>query len=177
MGLKESVDINNLTFEMVVTAARIGDETARGLLFEAATYLGIAISDIVNILNPEKIVIGNDFVKINDIVLDHIWKIVESKALKHAKSILEISASHLGEQLQFWGQPSYLLKHYSEIGEIFTIFIHSLRAWFFSPVPETGRLLTSSSLRIYFHPDDVKIKPVIYIFLDFSRHPLFRLNW
>ena len=102
-GLEEGINTSDLTLEMVITAARKGDETARGLLLEASRYLGIAISNIVNILNPEKIVIGKDFVKFNDLVIDHIRKIVESKALKQAKSGLMISASQLGEKASVLG--------------------------------------------------------------------------
>ncbi|MGV9263283.1 ROK family protein [Kitasatospora sp. NPDC003701] len=42
----------------LLAAAEVGEPAATGLLAEAAEYLGAAIADLVNLFNPERIVIG-----------------------------------------------------------------------------------------------------------------------
>jgi glucokinase len=44
--------------EDIVAAARVGDEDARAVLTEAGRTLGYAVTSIVSLLNPEKVIIG-----------------------------------------------------------------------------------------------------------------------
>ncbi len=87
----------DIDFDAVVKAARDGDEEVKKILSESAKYLGIAISYIVNVLNPSKIVLGREFVKYAELVTDYIKNIVKCKALKHPESCLEIAVSEIGE--------------------------------------------------------------------------------
>jgi glucokinase len=48
----------DLTAATIAAAATAGDEFARGVFKRAGMYLGIAAANIVNILNPEMIVIA-----------------------------------------------------------------------------------------------------------------------
>ena len=49
---------NQLTAEKIARAATEGDELALSIFHKMGTYLGIAIANVVNTLNPEVIVIG-----------------------------------------------------------------------------------------------------------------------
>lgn len=49
---------NDITAETVVAGAKQGNDKCLQLLDEAATYMGIAISNILNILNPQVVIIG-----------------------------------------------------------------------------------------------------------------------
>ena len=91
-------DIDNVSIDDIVKAARGGDEALIGILKDSGRYLGIAIATIVNMLNPQKIVIGKEFIKYADIVLDTIKSVIVSKALKSPTSNLEIVASEIGER-------------------------------------------------------------------------------
>lgn len=91
-------DIDSINIEQVIEAARNGDEAARNILLESARYLSLAISNLVNTLNPAKIVIGKEFVKYSDLVMDNIKAIVSGKALKYPTSKVEIVASEIGER-------------------------------------------------------------------------------
>ncbi len=96
--LADIEDIDRISIDDVVKAAREGDEAATGILKESGRYLGIAIANIVNILNPEKIVIGKDFTKYSDLVLNTIKTVVECKALKYPSDQVEIVASEVGDR-------------------------------------------------------------------------------
>ena len=51
-------DLSKINIEIIYKAAKKGDELAIKSLEQVGRYLGIAIADIINILNPEMVVIG-----------------------------------------------------------------------------------------------------------------------
>lgn len=108
--LNDIADIDCISIDTIVEAARAGDEASKNILMESARYIGIALSDIVNTLNPSKIVIGKEFVKYADLVLDHIKHIVENKALTFPASKVEIIASQIGEKTSALGAAIIPLK-------------------------------------------------------------------
>jgi N-acetylglucosamine repressor len=109
-SLNSCEQLDEIEIEAIVKAAREGDESAKGILMEAARYLGIAISILVNTLNPSKIVLGKDFIKYADLVINHIKSIVDRKALKAAASKVEITSSALGEKSSAMGAAIIPLK-------------------------------------------------------------------
>lgn len=109
-SLNDFEDIDAIDIDRIVEAAVAGDEASKNLLLDSARYLGIAISNVVNTLNPAKIVIGKEFVKYADLVLDHVKNIVDCKALKHAASKVEITASCIGEKSSTLGAAIIPLK-------------------------------------------------------------------
>lgn len=96
--LNESADIEDVGIDAIAQAARAGDEASREVLLESARFLGIALSSLVNTLNPSRIVLGKDFVKYGDLVMDRIKSVVDCKALKLASSKVEIITSAIGEK-------------------------------------------------------------------------------
>ena len=50
--------IDKLTIKQLFTAAKKGDKIASEVLAETAQYLGIGLANLVNLLNPEIIIIG-----------------------------------------------------------------------------------------------------------------------
>ena len=97
-SLNEIEDVDTIDIEQIIHAAELGDEAAKSVLVDSARYLGIAISNLVNILNPEKIVIGKEFAKYSALVMDYLKNIVECKALKLPASMVEITASQIGDR-------------------------------------------------------------------------------
>ncbi len=103
-------DTDRISIDDIVAAAENGDETARSILLEAARYLGIAISNLVNTLNPSRVVIGKEFVKYSALVLEQLKAVVAGKALKYPASKVEITASEIGEQSSALGAAIIPLK-------------------------------------------------------------------
>ncbi len=101
----ESIDLNH-----IIEAARAGDKATLGLLNEAARYLGIALSNLVNTLNPSKIVLGKDFVKYGDLVMDTLRSVIDAKALRRPASDVEITVSEIGERASTLGAAIIPLK-------------------------------------------------------------------
>ena len=55
--------------ERVFNAARQGDVETRRMIEEHACYLGIALANLVNVLNPELIILGGMFAQGHDLIL------------------------------------------------------------------------------------------------------------
>ncbi|MGI6777657.1 MAG: ROK family protein [Acetivibrionales bacterium] len=101
--LNEIEDVDTISIDSVIKAAREGDEASRNILNESARYIGIAISYIVNTLNPSKIVIGKEFVKYADLVMDQVKNVVSCKALEFPASKVEIVPSQMGCKSSVYG--------------------------------------------------------------------------
>lgn len=108
--LNDIEDVEELDAKSIIDCAREGDEVARNILLEAARFLGLAVSSIVNILSPQKIVLGKDFVNYSDIVLDSLKEIVMCKALKQTSKDIEITESKLGQRASVLGSAIIPLK-------------------------------------------------------------------
>lgn len=57
------------TLDLIFTAACDGDDGAKGLITELSTSLGIALSNLVNVINPELIILGGMFSQGCDLIL------------------------------------------------------------------------------------------------------------
>jgi len=88
-----SGDLNNLTFEIVVQFASSGDVICRKAIEEVAVNLGVGIADLVNIFNPNLIIIGGAFISAKDIMQSIIEKTIFSNALQPSTDNLQIKFS------------------------------------------------------------------------------------
>jgi glucokinase-like ROK family protein len=75
--------------DQVISAARDGDKIAQDLFQERGCYLGIALANLVNVLNPQLIILGGMFSQADDLFLPS----VEAK-------MRELSFDRLGENVQ-----------------------------------------------------------------------------
>ena len=88
-----SGDFNNLTFDLVVKFALNGDSICRQAIEEVAVNLGVGIADLVNIFNPDLIVLGGAFIQGKDILQSIIEKTIFSNALQPSTDNLQIKFS------------------------------------------------------------------------------------
>ncbi|NLI01021.1 MAG: ROK family protein [Chthonomonadales bacterium] len=90
----------DITARHVVEAAREGDSFSRAILEEAGTYMGIGLANIIQILNPERIVLGTIAVHAGDLILNAIRRTVAERAWERAYSVCEIVPAALGDRAQ-----------------------------------------------------------------------------
>lgn len=109
-SLNDYNDIETIDLDKIIKAAYIKNDAARQVLLESSRYLGIAISNIINTLNPAVIVLGKEFVKYSDIVLNNVKSIVSTKALKSPTAAVEIVSSEIGENSSALGAAIIPLK-------------------------------------------------------------------
>lgn len=80
----------------LVRLAGEGEELARDILAGMGRHLGAGIGTLVNIFNPELVVIGGGFAAAGDFLLDPAREIVRREALAHAGDRLRIVRAELG---------------------------------------------------------------------------------
>lgn len=100
----------DIRLDDIAQAARAGDDAAKDLLNEAAVYLGIALSNLVNTLNPSKIVLGKNFTVYGDLVMETLRGVIDRKALKRPASGVDIIMSEIGERVSTLGAAIVPLK-------------------------------------------------------------------
>lgn len=91
---------SDITARHVVEAAREGDPFSRMILEEAGTYLGIGLANIIQILNPERIVLGTIAVHAGDLILESVRRTVRERAWERAYSVCDIVPAALGDRAQ-----------------------------------------------------------------------------
>lgn len=89
-----------VTAQHVVEAALEGDTFARFVLAEAATYMGIGIANVAQILNPERVVLGTIAVKAGDLVLEPLRRALEVHAWSRVREVLQVVPAELGDRAQ-----------------------------------------------------------------------------
>jgi glucokinase len=100
-----------VTAQHVVEAAREGDTFARFVLSEAATYMGIGIANLSQILNPERVVLGTIAIKAGDLVLEPLRRALQVHAWGRVREVLQVVPAELGDRAQdlaaicLWLQP------------------------------------------------------------------------
>jgi glucokinase len=80
----------------LVRIAAEGDETARAILAGMGEKLGAGIATLVNVFNPELVVIGGGFAAAGDFLLDAAREVVRWQALAPAGERIEIRRAELG---------------------------------------------------------------------------------
>ena len=91
-------EVDNVTAKTVAAAALQGDALALEVISRAATYLGIGMANLVNIFNPEMIIIGGGLSKMGDMLLNPTRQVVARRAFQVAAERVRIVASELGDQ-------------------------------------------------------------------------------
>ena len=85
--------------EHVVEAAQNGDPLALDLIHQTAFYMGWGISNLVNIVNPEVVLIGTIAVAAGDLLLDPIRRTVQQMAMTRPAQIVRILPAKLGDRI------------------------------------------------------------------------------
>lgn len=95
---KQAKDIfgRDITLEELSRMARQGDKRARGLWLSAAGHLGIALSGIVNLLNPDAIVIGGGVAGAGRVLFDRVREVVRKRAMPVQARRVKIFKAALG---------------------------------------------------------------------------------
>lgn len=85
-----------ITPYMVAKAAEAGDPVAKRIFAIVGEYIGIGLTSVINLLNPEKVIIGGGIAEAGDLLLDPIRKTIKERAMVVAGSAVEIVPAQLG---------------------------------------------------------------------------------
>ena len=92
-------DIDSVTARSIAEAAYDGDQTAIDVYRKCGEMLGAGLSIIVDILNPERIVIGSIYTRSSDLLKESMLSVLGKEALEPSLAAVEILPATLGENL------------------------------------------------------------------------------
>ncbi len=101
-GVKTSIlkyvdgDLESLTAPAIHEAAERGDKFARELIARTGYYVGVGLTNLINIFNPELIVIGGGLSNIGDMLLGPAFKTAGQRAYKEAFQAVRFVSAQLG---------------------------------------------------------------------------------
>jgi len=103
--------IENITAQEVSLAAQGGDALALKIISQAATYLGVGLVNIVNIFNPEMIIIGGGVAKMGELLLSPARQVVTERAFSLSARAVRIVPAQLGDDAGVLGAAIFARLH------------------------------------------------------------------
>lgn len=97
-SLKEIQPTERISAIHVTDAARQGDRVAQQILATAGNYLGIAIAGLVNLFNPNVVIVGGGVAQVGDLFLEPVRKAVQRRSLPAAAQAVRITTAMLGRR-------------------------------------------------------------------------------
>lgn len=97
--LKEGMSEDDVSAKTIANAAISGDPTAIEVYRTSGEFLGKGLSIIIDILNPEAIVIGSIFARSGDLIIDSMEHQIKKEALGISANVCKILPAKLGESI------------------------------------------------------------------------------
>lgn len=102
-------DIEKVNGKIIHEAALQGDLLALEILNNSGRFLGAAIANLINLINPSRIIIGGGISKSGHFILDPLKEVVKQRALNEKAKETEIILSKLGDQATVIGAVTLVL--------------------------------------------------------------------
>jgi len=100
-------DIDKVNAEAVYRASQQGDALARELIARTGYYLGVGLTNLINIFNPELIIIGGGLSRIGDMLLEPAYKVAEERSYRAAFDSVRFARPALGGDSGVIGAAAY----------------------------------------------------------------------
>jgi glucokinase len=115
-GVKTSIleyaegDVEKVTAKAIHSAAEQGDSLAKELIARTGYYVGVGLANLINIFNPELIVIGGGLSNIGDMLLKPALKTAEARTYKEAFQAVRFASPMLGQNSGVLGAAAFALQ-------------------------------------------------------------------
>jgi glucokinase-like ROK family protein len=93
------LDPAEITIDTIIEAAQDLDPLASSIVREAGNYLGISISNLLNLVNPEIIVLGGDLIQAGSAFLDIVKTTAFQRSISKVADESSIITSELGDDV------------------------------------------------------------------------------
>jgi len=103
-------DVGKVTAQVIHNAAEQGDDLAEELIARTSYYVGVGLANLINIFNPELIVIGGGLSNIGDMLLKPAFKVAEERAFKEAFQAVRFASPELGRNSGVLGAAAFALQ-------------------------------------------------------------------
>ena len=96
---KDESELDNITAKLIADHANDGDEFAKSIYRESGRRLGQGLSILIDILNPEAIIIGSIFTRSKELLWDECKKVIDAEALPMSANVCKVLKSELSENI------------------------------------------------------------------------------
>jgi predicted NBD/HSP70 family sugar kinase len=106
--------IEDLSYPLIESCLEQGDELTRELFVNAASYCGIGLANLLNILHPQKVILGGPLISGNDVFFNHAIDVALQKM--YASSVYQVlfEKSKLGDDAVMLGAAATLINRLTE---------------------------------------------------------------
>ena len=109
-------DLDSINAKVIADYADAGDEFAKSIYAVSGRHLGMGLSVLIDILNPEVIIIGSIFSRSRNLLWEECKKVIDKEALPGAASVCKVVTSGLGEKIGDYAALSLAVKAFDDAG-------------------------------------------------------------
>lgn len=102
---------NEYMMNIIIEAARQGDENVQEMLADRACYLGVALANMVNLYNPEMIILGGLFTQAQEYFIDPLKETVQRFSFGDLGKQVRIEGTGFGWKAGVIGAAALALTH------------------------------------------------------------------
>jgi glucokinase len=110
-------DVEKVTAQVIHSAAERGDSLAKELIAQTGYYVGVGLANLINIFNPELIVIGGGLSNMGDMLLEPAFKVAGERAYGEAFQAVRFASAELGRNSGVLGAAAFALQEMRKICE------------------------------------------------------------
>lgn len=108
-------NVGDLTVDILIDAAKQGDELAISLFKRLGTQIGENISSAIALLNPEALIVAGNISDLDDIIINPIKDVINIRSLPFITQKLKITSSLHGPNSVAIGAASLILNEFFKI--------------------------------------------------------------
>jgi predicted NBD/HSP70 family sugar kinase len=109
-SLKAILAERPLSAKDVEQAARNGDGLSLQLYQDAGRFIGIAVADLINLLNPGRVIIGGGVSQAGELILESMRHTAAQRSMRAAFASTEIKQAALGRRSTAYGAVALVLR-------------------------------------------------------------------
>jgi glucokinase-like ROK family protein len=103
-------NLNQITAAVVARAANQDDRLAREIMEKTGEYLGTGIANIINLFNPQMVIIGGGVAQAGSLIFDPLKRTMKKRAFSVPAKVVKIATPSLGRDCTVIGAASLVLK-------------------------------------------------------------------
>ncbi|RJP21915.1 MAG: ROK family protein [Candidatus Abyssobacteria bacterium SURF_5] len=105
-----------ITAREVAAAARKGDRLASEIFSDAAEYLGLGITTVIHLLNPELVIIGGGLAQTGSQLFEPVRRVVSQRAQRRLADCAQIVPAQMGVNVGVYGALAVALERTGQAG-------------------------------------------------------------
>ena len=102
----------------VFDIAQAGNQKAQELLNQAGRYIGIAIANVINLIDPQAVILNGGLINAGEILINPLKEIVEQHCISFSDLSYEIEVSRVGIDASALGAAMLPLREFFEFENI-----------------------------------------------------------